>query len=81
VPPPNCNITYDELEICAPFSANNLDFYFIKDPGTELCDTISVIDQHVHGKQSLEFILSSAFTCDKNSICPLTSSHKSSMHR
>ena len=39
VPPPNCNITYDELEICAPFSASNLDFYFIKDPGTELCDT------------------------------------------
>ena len=53
VPPPNCNITYDELEICAQFSANNLDFYFIKDPGTELCDTISVIDQNVHGKQSL----------------------------
>jgi hypothetical protein len=42
VPPPNCNITYDELEICAQFSANDLDFYFIKDPGTELCAEIVV---------------------------------------
>ena len=78
VPPPKCNITYDydELKICAQFSANNLDFYFIKDPNTELCDTISVIDQNVHGKQSLEFILSSALTCD----CTIASYNIDSIH-